>query len=94
MIGHLSVMWTPPQTLLLCRHRRGREQSEQNMPALGQLLVAYRAWVKKQKQSLEKIQYYKNLGFTFTDIEDRFVAKVTKFVLVLIRRCGSIVAKN
>ena len=23
VIGHLSVMWTTPQTVLLCRHRRG-----------------------------------------------------------------------
>ena len=31
MIGHLSVMWTTPQTVLLCRHRQGREQSAQDV---------------------------------------------------------------
>ena len=31
VIGHLSVMWTPPQAVLLCRHRRGREQSAQDV---------------------------------------------------------------
>ena len=31
VIGHLSVMWTTPQTVLLCRHRRGREQSAQDV---------------------------------------------------------------
>ena len=31
VIGHFSVMWTTPQTVLLCRHRRGREQSAQDV---------------------------------------------------------------